>query len=75
MLELPSAGQMGQMRRFFEHIVGPSWTELTPRPELLLADAPGQATPTLAVALAATSIGMLVAYLPNNTALMLAAVQ
>ena len=73
MLELPSAGQMGQMRRFFEHIVGPSWTELTPRPELLLADAPGQATPTLAVAHAATSIGMLVAYLPNNTALMLAA--
>ncbi len=62
---------MGQMRRFFEEIVGPSWTELRPRPDLLLADAPGQTAPTLTVALAETSSGVRVAYLPNNSAITL----
>ena len=74
MLELPSAGQMGQLRWFFEEKVGsPSWTQLVPRPDLLLADAPGQTDPTHTVALATTPDGLRVAYLPNNTALMLAA--
>jgi hypothetical protein len=75
MLELSSAVQMGYLRWFFAEMIG-SWTQLVPRPGLLLADAPGQTDPTHAVALAATVGGLhykLVAFLPNNTALMLAA--
>eukprot|EP01043_Picozoa_sp_COSAG02_P027594 COSAG02_NODE_1636_length_11551_cov_2.706863_5_plen_580_part_00 len=72
MLQLPSARQMGFLRFFFEDMVGPSWTQLRYRPELLLTDGPGEIMPTNTVALAVTQ-DVAIAYLPSkqNTALML----
>lgn len=74
MLQLDSAQQMGFLRYFFEDVVGPRWMQLQARPELLLADGPGQTQPTHTVALAATP-DLAVAYLPSkhNAALMLKA--